>query len=121
MPLSDFYWEMSGEAVKRKEKGESTYSIHSTVQQNGGGRAKAQIPFSPLNSFIHLFVLSPSLSLTPALASLSASQCPKPPYIIVLSVLRQRFTDSGPNGFTSDRQYQPETFLDLLPKTPAHL
>ena len=37
MPRSNFYWEMSGEAVKRKEKGESTYSIHSTVQQDGGG------------------------------------------------------------------------------------
>lgn len=38
MPQSNFYWEMSIEAVKRKEKGESTYSIHSTVQQEGGRR-----------------------------------------------------------------------------------
>lgn len=79
MPQSNFYWEMSVEAVKRKEKGESTYSIHSTVQQEGrgcGGRGtmKAQIPFSPLNSFIHLFVPTPlfplpsSLSLSPSLS-----------------------------------------------------
>lgn len=37
MPQSNFYWETSGDAVKREEKGESTYSIHSTVQQEGGG------------------------------------------------------------------------------------
>lgn len=109
MPRSNFYWEMSVEAVKRKGKGESTYSTHSTVRQWGGGGAmKAQIPFSPLNSFIHLFVPSLPPPLSPILVSLPVSQCPEPPYIIVLSVIRQRFADSGANCFTSDRQYQLE-------------
>lgn len=69
MPWSDFYWEMSVEAVKRKEKGESTYSTHSTVQQEGvgcgvWGRWKHKFPSPHLTHlFICLFPL-PSLSLS---------------------------------------------------------
>lgn len=75
MPRSNFYWEMSVEAVKRKEKGESTYRIHSTVQQEGGeATMKAQIPFSPLNSFIHLFVPSPCPSCPHLSFGLSVSR-----------------------------------------------
>ncbi len=36
MPWSNFYWEMSVDAVKREEKGQSTYSTHSTVRQDAG-------------------------------------------------------------------------------------
>lgn len=62
-----------------------------------GATMKAQIPFSPLNSFIHLFVpIPPSL--------LPTSLCPEPAYIIVMSALRQR----GSNCFASDRRYQPQ-------------
>lgn len=40
MPRSNFYWETSGGALKRKDGGAregTTYRTHSTVQQEGGG------------------------------------------------------------------------------------
>lgn len=76
MPQSNFYWEMSGEAVKHKEKRESTYSIHSTVQQEGVGGWKHKFPSLHLTHlFICLYPL-PSLSHScPRLSfCLSASQ-----------------------------------------------
>lgn len=85
MPRSNFYWEMSVEAVKRKEKGESTYRIHSTVQQEGGGqRWKHKFPSPHLT---HLFICLYPLPVLPALISRLVSQCPEPPYIIVLRVV----------------------------------
>lgn len=124
MPRSNFYWETSGEAVKRKDRGGRPLIAHIRLSNRREGvrglegTVKAQIPFSPLNSFIHLFVPSPSC-LIPLAHSLSV--CPQPPYIIVPSVFKQRFTDSGPNSFTSDRQYQPDQLLDTLLKIPARL
>lgn len=78
-----------------------------------GATMKAQIPFSPLNSFIHLFVpIPPSL--------LPTSLCPEPPYIIVMSALRQ----GGSNCFASDRRYQPQILQPVADKknkkTAAH-
>lgn len=71
MPQSNFYWEMSGEAVKHKEKGGGGGALIAYTQLSNrkgvDGWVKAQIPFSPLNSFIHLFVLSPLfISLLPS-------------------------------------------------------
>lgn len=84
--------------------GASTYSTHLSVrpEERGCGgreRMKAQIPFSPLNSFIHLFV--------------AALLSPRPEHPLCLSVLaslynhskcveRQRFTVSALNSFTSE-------------------
>lgn len=68
---------------------------------------KAQIPFSPLNSFIHLFVpIPPSL--------LPTSLCPEPPYIIVMSELRQWRS----NCFASEQQYQLRILQPVAKKTP---
>lgn len=66
MPPSNFYWDTSSEAMKREEKGESTYTLN---RPTGRGWRETEIPFPPLNSFIHLFVL-----FTPALIFLPVSQ-----------------------------------------------
>lgn len=64
---------------------------------------KAQIPFSPLNSFIHLFVpIPPSL--------LPTSLCPEPPYIIVMSAWRRS------NRFALD-QHQLQILQPVAEKT----